>query len=99
MNEWNEHLMRLTDRLDMIEQLLREIHSNAPTNRFSKDWFTIAESAEMLNRAEFTVREWCRNGRVNARKRSTGRGRTLEWMLSRKEIERIMNCGLLPRNL
>lgn len=60
-----------------------------------KEWFTTAEVAEKLDRSEFTVREWCRNGRINAKKRATGRGKSKDWMIHRSEIERIRNEGLL----
>lgn len=35
----------------------------------TKEFYATAEVAELLGRAEFTVREWCRLGRVLAEKR------------------------------
>ena len=61
-----------------------------------KEWYTPAEVATLLGKAEWTVRAWCRDERVNAEKRAGGRGRTLEWIISREEIVRIRNHGLLP---
>jgi len=49
-----------------------------------------------LGKAEFTVREWCRQGRVEAGKRPCGRGRSREWTVSHKELTRLRNEGLLP---
>ncbi|MBI3465104.1 MAG: hypothetical protein HY000_18915 [Planctomycetes bacterium] len=64
--------------------------------RTVKDWYTTAEVATLLGKAEFTVREWCRNRRVNAEKRECGRGRSREWVVSDHELKRIQNEGLLP---
>ena len=61
-----------------------------------KDWYTTTEVATLLGKAEFTVREWCRLGRVNADKRDCGRGNSLEWIISHEELMRIRNHGLLP---
>jgi hypothetical protein len=61
-----------------------------------KDWYTTAEVAEALGKAEFTVREYCRLGRVHASKRACGRGASQEWVISHEELQRIRNEGLLP---
>ena len=82
----------LVQRLERIETLLEQLISQ----RTVKDWYTIAEVAQMLGRAEFTVREWCRLGRVSASKRACGRGHAKEWIISHEELTRIQNEGLLP---
>jgi transposase len=84
----------LLERLDRIEILLLEIHQDRQT----KEWYSTAEVAEKVGRAEFTVREWCRNGRVRAEKERHGRGRALEWRISHEELQRILNHGPLPLN-
>lgn len=61
-----------------------------------KQWFTPAEVASLVGRAAYTVREWCRTQRINARKRPCGRGRSQEWEIPADEIARICNHGLLP---
>lgn len=83
----------LLERLDKIESLLERLVQQ----RTVKDWYTIAEAAEILGKAEFTVREWCRLGRVRAQKRPCGRGRSREWMIAHEELLRIRNEGLLPQ--
>jgi hypothetical protein len=55
-----------------------------------------ADIAALLGEAEFTVREWCRLGRINAEKRPCGRGNAQEWMISHEELERIRAKGLRP---
>ena len=85
-------LSQLLDRLGRIEMALGQLLEQ----RTLKDWYTTAEAAAILHKAEFTVREWCRLGRVNAQKRACGRGCTQEWILAHDELLRIQNHGLLP---
>lgn len=80
-------------RLERIERLLSQIIEK-PAQR---EYYSTSEVAEILSRAEFTVREWCRLGRILAEKRRTGRGRSKEWMISHEELSRVQNEGLLPR--
>jgi hypothetical protein len=86
-------MQRLAERLDRIETILARLLQQQTV----KDWYTIAEAAEILGKAEFTVREWCRLGRVAAQKRPCGRGRSREWMIAHAELMRIQNEGLLPQ--
>jgi hypothetical protein len=84
---------RVLERLDRLEALLNQLVQQ----RAVKDWYTVQEAAQLLGRAEFTVREWCRLGRVHAQKRACGRGLSQEWAISHQELERIRNEGLLPQ--
>lgn len=79
-------------RLDKIEALLASLVEQ----RAAKEWYSTAEAAAILRRAEFTVREWCRLGRVRAEKKKAGRGPASEWMISHAELTRVRNEGLLP---
>ena len=82
-----ELLGRLNRIESALEQLLRQYTV--------KDWYTTEEVASIMNKAPFTVREWCRHGRINAAKRDCGRGKTKEWIISREELMRIQSAGLL----
>ncbi len=82
----------IIERLNRIELLL----STLAGEEKRKEYYSTAEAAEILDRAEFTVREWCRLGRIWAEKRQCGRGRSKEWMISWEELQRIRNEGLLP---
>jgi hypothetical protein len=61
-----------------------------------KDFYSTADVARITERAEFTVRQWCRFGRIKAEKRACGRGLTKEWMVSHQELMRLRSEGLLP---
>ena len=82
----------LVDRLDRIETLLASLVEQ----RTVKEWYSTAEVSRLLGRAEFTVREWCRLGRVHAQKKKSGRGVASEWIISHDELTRVRNEGLLP---
>ena len=86
----------LVARIESIESVLAEIHAMLANRQPQKDWYTVREIAELLDRSEFTVREWCRLERVNASKRACGRGNSAEWIVSAEELKRIQNAGLLP---
>lgn len=83
---------QLLNRMERIEDALAQLLQR----NTMKDYYTTAEVAKILGKAEFTVREWCRLGRVYAEKRQTGRGRAKEWIISHQELTRIRNEGLLP---
>ena len=83
----------LKERLERIEAALDVLAAQ----RAVKDFYTTGEVAEALGKAEFTVREWCRLGRVRAEKRPCGRGASREWKISHAELTRINNEGLLPQ--
>ena len=82
----------LLDRLSRIETLLASLVEQ----RIVKEWYSTAEVATLLGKAEFTVREWCRLGRVQADKKKCGRGKASEWIISHTELTRVRNQGLLP---
>lgn len=87
-----EELNDLTARLNRIEQTLDLLVQQ----RAVKEWYSTAEVAKILGKAEFTVREWCRLGRVRAKKKKCGRGVASEWIVSHAELTRVRNEGLLP---
>ena len=87
-----ELLQLLFHRLTKIEERLQELLNE----KQQKDFYSTQEVAESLGKAEFTVREWCRLGRIRAAKRATGRGRSQEWMVSHEELTRVRNEGILP---
>lgn len=79
-------------RLGRIESLLLSLVEQKTV----KEWYSTAELAGLIGRKLFTVREWCRKGRVRAEKKECGRGPAGEWRVSHEELVRIRNDGLLP---
>ena len=79
-------------RLARIEEALATLLKQ----RAVQEWYGTAEVASLLGKAEFTVREWCRLGRVRAQKRRSGRGAYPAWVISRDEVLRVQREGLLP---
>lgn len=92
MNFLAKKVENVVERLDRIEAALLRLVER----RTTKDWYSTAEAAEILGKAEFTVREWCRLGRIHADKRACGRGQSQEWMIAHSELARYQNEGLLP---
>ncbi len=98
------HTMEATiaDLAGKVEQTNRQLATVAQglsellQLRTVKDYYTTAEAAKILGKAEFTVREWCRNGRVRAEKKGSGRGKYQSWVVSHAELRRIQRDGLLP---
>ena len=85
MHELRERLERIEQKLDSILEQPRD-----------QEFYSTSELAQRLGKAEWTVREWCRLGRILAEKRLSGRGSAKEWMISHEEFIRIQNEGLLP---
>jgi hypothetical protein len=83
--------MSIDERLDRIEGLLAALVQRQAV----KDWYTTEEFARLVGKADFTVREWCRHGRVRAEKRMSGRGAFPAWVVSHAELLRYQREGLL----
>ena len=81
----------ILERMDRIESLVVGI---AEKQRV-QDWYTVEEFAKIVGRSCFTAREWCRHGRINAQKRSSGRGAFTSWVISHDELLRYQRDGLL----
>jgi hypothetical protein len=79
-------------RLEKIEVALLTLIEQ----RQVQDWYDTRTAAQILGKSAYSVREWCRLGRVHADKRSCGRGTSKEWMISHEELMRIRSEGLLP---
>lgn len=86
----------LEARLERIEAALSNIEQHVSTKPVLKEFYTTAEVAAILGKRPFTVREWARLQRIHAQKTHAGHGIDAEWRISRDELVRIQNEGLLP---
>jgi hypothetical protein len=87
-----EEVTTVLQRLERIEAALAALLDRET----QKAWYTTEEFARLVHKAEFTVREWCRLGRVKAEKRGSGRGKFHAWVVSHEELLRYRRAGLLP---
>ena len=80
------------ERLERIESMLVSLVEQQPL----REWYSTDQVAQILGKAEFTVREWARLGRIRAEKRKSGRGAYASWAVSHAELLRYQREGLLP---
>ena len=83
--------MTLEERLEKIEAMLFVLVER----QIAREWYSTHEFAKTVGKAEFTIREYCRLGRLRAEKRQSGRGSYPQWVLSHAELERYQREGLL----
>jgi hypothetical protein len=84
--------LEVVTRLDRIESLLAAILERETI----KDYYSTDEFARLVGKAEFTVREWARLGRIHAQKQRSGRGAHPGWVICHDELLRYRREGLLP---
>jgi hypothetical protein len=80
------------ERLENIENMLAVMLRGQQL----RDNYTVEQFAERVGRDSFTVREWCRLGRIRAAKKGSGRGRYQSWVINHDELLRYEREGLLP---
>ena len=80
------------ERLERMESLLKALVERETV----KEWYSTKEFGALIGKSEPTVREHCRYGRLNARRRRSGRGAHPSWVLSHDEYLRYQKEGLLP---
>lgn len=90
MGSVHQQLTQIADRLGRIESSMDAKNLN------KKEWYSTLEVANILGKSDFTVREWCRKGRINAKKQESGRANSKSWAISSEELTRFQSEGLLP---
>ena len=90
MDDREEVLEELVKRLErMIEALVQA--------GIGKKYYTVDEFAELVDRAPFTVRQWCNFGQIRAERSMTRTGLSNKWTISAEEYVRFQREGLLPK--
>jgi len=97
LHQWlSAELETLHHRLAGLNGALEELAGLVLSEQTVKEAYTTQEVAHILGKRPYTVREWCRHGRVHAYKAAFGRGGEDEWRIGHQELVRIQNEGLLP---
>jgi len=87
---------QLADMRGLLVQLLDLLTGRAEAPPAPRVGYTVEEAASLMGRSPYTVREWCRHGRIHASKRPEKRGGAELWNVSADEVTRVKNEGLLP---
>jgi hypothetical protein len=89
--------MQMQAESDLL-QVVRELQSQLSTFNLprQREWHTVEQFAELVNREPFTVREWCRHGRIHANKKGRGPAKNRAWAIPTSELLRFEREGLLP---
>jgi Helix-turn-helix domain len=83
-------------RLDRLDRMVSQLLDLVIKQKTIKQFYSTAEIAEITGKAEFTVREYCRLGRIKGQKQACGRGKHASWIVAHAELIRFLNEGLLP---
>jgi hypothetical protein len=86
--EWQSY----RDQLSSIHSIVRQLLDRTAI----KSHYSVEEFSKLVGKVEFTVRQWCNLGRINAEKSMTRSGSATRWVISRDEYERYSREGLLP---
>ena len=81
-------------RLDSIERRQHEILELLRQQATVREWYSVAEFADLVGKSSFTVRQWANLGRINAEALPNGR----EWRIAHAELERFRKDGLLAED-
>jgi hypothetical protein len=92
----NEAVNRLNEAVERWNVVAEDIKKWIDQRPHEKEVWTTREVALEFKRRPYTVREWCRHGRMKAQKLPGGRGKQGEWRIAREEIDRYRREGLLP---
>jgi hypothetical protein len=86
----------LQDLRAQLNTVYAELRAKTVGPPGSRSFYSVEEVAAFLGKAEYTVREYCRQGRINATKREERRGGSAIWSISAAEVARLKDEGLLP---
>ena len=88
-------IVNLEVRFGEMERAFADLRT-VVTKQPAKELYSVEDFARIIKRSRYTVREWCRLGRLRAGKTLCGRGGVPEWRITHEELIRYQNEGLLP---
>jgi hypothetical protein len=88
----------MNDGKDLLKALdeLKSLVAILVSRSGIKTYLSVAEVAHLVGKAPYTVRQWCRLGRLNAEKQLCRRGKHAAYVVSMTELQRYEKEGLLP---
>lgn len=87
---------QVVDELQRLHTLLTSVAKRSKRLPKRKDYYSPAEFALLIDRAEVTVRHLCRIGRIKAVKSEAGTGATKFWLIPHSELKRFQKAGSVP---
>ena len=82
--------MSIDEKLDELKSMVALLLGQLS----AQGWYTTQEFGRIVGRSAYSVREYCRKGLLQARKRPSGRGAG-QWVIAADELERFRRDGLL----
>lgn len=89
-------IAEIVGRLERLDAKLNELKDMLLTQKSVREHDTTEEVARIAGKADFTVRAWCRLGRIRAIKKWSGRGKHQGRAIPHEELLRYQREGLLP---
>lgn len=86
------HIDELSEQIARLTAMLEDMRDRKPT----KEFYGVAEVAEIVGRSPYQIREWCKSGRIKAQKRACGHGPHKEWAIPHDELTSYQSLGLRP---
>ena len=83
---------KVVERLENIENRLDQLLDE----RQQRESYSVDQFAARVELDPWTIREYCRHGRIRATKKGSGRGLYRAWVISHAELLRYEREGLLP---
>ena len=93
MTSLQESIQSLQEEIRLVRDDLEKRPVTPPS---PQEWFSTSDASKLLQKSEYTVRQWCNEGRINAVKREERRGGSALWKISVEDVTRYKDEGLLP---
>src|SRR5205814_1070172 len=85
------------ERLDTLSEQIRSLQEQLQGGECDElESISVQQAAARLSRAPFTIRQWCRTGRIGCHRAQSGRGPYAEWRIPIESIRYYQVHGLLP---